>query len=540
MNRSSAFRLAFFSLLLGISTAAQAQFFNYLPTAGNYFTGNVTREPGGFLFSFAYQDTTLQMHRVLMFTDENGNLTETKKGNPYYASHVYAPDSSVIYSGRITVNAQSRALLQRNDKNGNVRWTRSLAGSSTRAITSVFPARPDLFYVTAYSTSFFNSTTFYKASVMAVDSSGQLLWTRYYSNAGLTTDYYFARGTVAANGDFIGLADVRGSMNASANGMVLTRIDPQGNVLFSKYIDFLPTHNQLGVTGLTEMPSGDIIIGGRLMTDQISIYPNTMWAARFNSSGDVQQQRIYSGGPDVGELLHSMREYNGKLYAYLHISSPFETQRGGIWIAELDPQTLAVSDYSATELTVTFGDPYGQVSNAFELSSNGKPTIASGFYCEEKGRYFPFMMQLDAGLGSDCPVREYSFPLLDSAATYSVTNYTPAGSFSSTFSADTARIYLQTAVPLPIAPLCNGCGSTAPVGLAEDAGAAQLHIFPNPAINMLNVKQAVPGIVKVYSVTGQLLFDQYVPESFSLDVAAYPPGIYVLKAGTQALTFIKQ
>lgn len=539
MDRSSALRFLFFSLLLTFSAAAQAQFFKYLPTASNYFTGNVTPEPGGFLFSFAYQDTTLQMHRVLMFTDEAGNLTETKKGNAYYASHVYAPDSSVIYSGRITVNAQSRALLQRNDKNGNRRWTRSLSGSSSRVITGVFPASPALYYITTYSTSFFNSTTFYKAAVMAIDSSGQQLWTRHFANTGLTTDYYFARGTVAANGDFIGLADVRGSQNASANGMMLTRIDPQGNVLFSKYIDFLPTHDQLGVTGLTEMPSGDIIIGGRLMTDQISIYPNTMWAARFNSSGDVQQQRIYSGGENVGELLHSMREYNGKLYAYLHISSPFETQTSAVWVAELDPQTLAVSNHSATEIQLAFGDPYGQVSNAFVLSSQGKPTLATGFYCPEKNRYFPMMMQLDENLDTDCPAREYTFPLLDSAAAYTVSTYTPSGTVSYTFAADTATIFLQTAPSPEIAPLCNGCGATAPVGLATEQ-ASSFHIFPNPAINMLNVKQAVPGIAKVYSVTGQLLFDQYVPEVFSINVSAYPPGMYIIRTGAQARTFIKQ
>lgn len=540
MNVIYVLRFLCFSLLLSFSAAARAQFFNYLPTAGNYFTGNVSAEPGGFLFSFSYQDTTLQMHRILMYTDEDGNLTAAKSGNALYGSHVYAPDSSVIYRGSIVVNAQSRSLLQRNDKNGNIRWIRSVSGSSSRVITGVFPATPALYYITTYSTSFFNSTTFYKAAVMAVDSSGQLLWTRHFANTGLTTDYYFARSIVAANGDFIGLADIRGSQNASANGMMLTRIDSQGNVLFSKYIDFLPTHNQLGVTGLAEMPSGDIIVGGRLMTNQISIYPNTMWVGRFSSNGDIQQQRIYSGGPDVGELLHSMREYNGKLYAYLHISSPFETQTGGIVVAELDPQTLAVTDYSATEIPVVFGDPYGQVSNAFELSSNGKPTIATGFYCQEKSRYYPIMMQLDAGLETACPAREYTFPLLDSAAAYSVSTYTPSGTVSYTFAADTAQIFLQPVPSLPVAPLCNGCGTQAPVGLAEEAGTPSLHIFPNPAVSTLNVKQAVPGIVSVYSVTGQLLFNQYVPEVFSIDVSAYPPGMYILRSGTQVQTFVKQ
>jgi hypothetical protein len=427
-------------------------------------------------------------------------------------------------------------LLQKIDKNGNMVWKRALSGTSNDTyIGNVTQGRGDTIFATISRSSFSSSTYYSKSSVVALNSNGQTLWTRYFSNVGLTSDYGFSRTMLAANGDFIGVADIRGSANASANGMMITRITPQGTIVFSKYFDFRPTHTQLSVTGLTETASGNLVFGGRLMTDQISTYPNSMWLAKLDAAGNTLQQKVYSGGTDVGELLHSLRFANGKLYASVHQYAPFDSVKRSFWIGELNEASLSFTAQNAIKLGVTTEDPYGNVRNALCITADGKPTMAGGFYCEAIGKNLPVMLQWSASLTSSCPSLDASLPLTDSVTTYTVTDYVSVGTFTVSNTADTTSIIITTVVPVTPAPLCNGCA--VPNSIASPEIKDLFRVYPNPGDGRFHIDLNQPlqdAQVMVYNNQGTLVYKGALAGTHhTLDLGSQAAGIYYLKVSSR-------
>lgn len=514
---------------------ADAQFFNYLPGLSNYIRSNVKADATGLSFSYLIQDSTSAIKTYLLHTDNNGQAQWMKTATNL-GDYTVSPDTSVVLtSSRSTSSGNRIAVLQKQDMVGNTLWSKAISASSADVgVGNVTIGPNNMIYATITRSSFLSNTYYSKAAIVAFSQNGQQLWTKYFSSAGLTTDYSPSRTLLAANGDFVMVADIRGSQNTPANGMMITRVSPQGIVRFSKYIDFkTTTHNQLSVTGLVETPSGHFIFGGRLMTDQISTYPNTMWIGRMDSVGTMVQQKVYSGGLDFGEQLHSLRYDNGILYAYLHVYAPFDSVTKSLWIGTMDEQSLAFTAQNATEIEVSNEDPYGNVSNAFCISSNGKPTIAAGFYCQATGKYLPLMQQWSSSLVSSCATRDVVQLLVDSAATYAVTNYTTSN-FTLTYSADTTLITLTNVAPITPTSLCNGCVTPNDIGQVLQTDA--FSIYPNPSNGhyFIDIEQPLfEAQITIYNNIGVLVYQSKLQDTHqSIDLSAQPIGIYFARVQT--------
>lgn len=527
----------FLSILLA-SADIKAQFFNYLPGLSNYLRSDVRPDAGGLTFSYTWQDSTLAIHTILLHTDNSGQVQWMKNAGNNFGSYTVAPDTSVILvGGRSTTSGNRVALLQKIDKSGNIAWKKSITASSADVgLGNVMVSSNNTVFATFTRSSFTSNTYYSRAGVVAFDANGQVLWTKYFANGGFTSDYAFSRAMLAANGDFIGVADIRGSANAPANGMMVTRITPQGTIRFAKYIDFRPSHTQLSVTGLTETPGGNLVFGGRLMTDQISSYPNSMWLARMDSAGNMQQQKVYSGGPDVGELLHGLAHRNGILHAYLHYISPFDTVSSrSIWVGKLDEQSLSFTAQNATDIQVATEDPYGNVRNSFCMTSDGKPTVSAGFYCTETGKYLPVMMQWSAALNSSCPALDVAQMLTDSVTAYTVTDYTPQSSFTVTIAADTTVILLADATPVTPVDLCNGCAI--PNKITRVAPNSLFRLYPNPGDGLYFIDVAEPldeARIRIYNNMGAVVYNGHLQTTHqSIDLRAQPAGIYYISVSTR-------
>lgn len=527
----------FLSILLA-SPDMKAQFFNYLPGLSNYLRSDVRPDAAGLTFSYTWQDSALAIKTILLHTDNSGQVQWMKDAGNNFGSYTIAPDTSVILTGgRSTTGGNRIALLQKMDKSGNVVWKKTIAASAADvSLGNVMVGNNNTIFVTFTRSSFSSSTYYSRAGVAAFDAAGQVLWTKYFANGGFTTDYGFSRSLLAANGDFIGVADIRGSVNAQANGMMVTRITPQGTIRFARYIDFKPSHTQLSVNGLTETPAGHLIFGGRLMTDQISIHPNSMWLARMDSAGNVLQQKVYSGGQDVGELLHGLAYHNGTLHAYLQYISPFDTVTSrSIWIGKLDEQSLSFTTQNATEIQVATEDPYGNVRNSFCMTSDGKPTVSAGFYCNATGKYLPVMMQWSAALNSSCPALDVAQVLTDSVTAYAVTDYTPQSSFTVTIAADTTVILLANAAPVVPLDLCNGCAI--PNSTGKVAPQALFRLYPNPGDGryFIDVEQPVhEARIRIYNNIGAIVYQENLQTTHqAIDLRVQPPGIYYVSISTR-------
>ena len=516
---------------------SNAQFLNFLPETDNYIHGSVKNDGSGLTFTYLMQNsTTLQLSTILLHTNNNGEVEWMKSAGSNFGSLTTMPDNSAILTGGRSNSSGNRvALLEKMDSNGNILWTKSLAAPSADVgIGNIMIGANNTIFATFSRSNFSSSTYFSKAGVIAFNQNGQVLWTKNFANGANTTEYGFTRTLLAANGDFIGVADVRGSSGASANGMMITRISPQGNIIFSKYIDFLATNNQLSVTGLVETASQDIIFGGRLMVDQISTYPNTMWLAKLDSEGNEIMQKVYSGGEDVGEQLHGLTYNDGKLYAYLHFYSPFQTVPTSFWIGTINEETLSFTAQNATKLYTNPENPYGNVSNSICTTSDGKPTIAGGTYCIETKKHIPLMQQWSPDLESSCADLDAVQLLADSVTTYLIADYTPQGSYTITNAADTTSILLTNVTPYATADLCNGCASTN--GVKEIEQHDLFSLYPNPGTGSYFIELALPfgeGRIVISNSFGAIVYESNLKGNHqSIDLSAQAAGIYFVKVST--------
>ena len=79
----------------------------------------------------------------------------------------------------------------------------------------------------------------------------------------------------------------------------------------------------------------------------------------------------------------------------------------------------------------------------------------------------------------------------------------------------------------------------------SDSRAAQLNIYPNPAKDILNVElpnNTLASSVKIYSITGSVVFEQKLQEqsSFSLSVAHLQKGVYILHIISEKDVLVKE
>ena len=79
----------------------------------------------------------------------------------------------------------------------------------------------------------------------------------------------------------------------------------------------------------------------------------------------------------------------------------------------------------------------------------------------------------------------------------------------------------------------------------SDVRSAQLNIYPNPAKDILNVElpnNTLASFVKIYSITGSVVFEQKLPEQslFSLSVAHLQKGVYILHIISEKDVLVKE
>ncbi len=509
-----------------------AQFLAFLPAESNYFRSEVKAELSGLTFTYWFSAPAPKT--LIVRTDNNGQVQWTKQQTgTRLSSYTLAPDTSVILTGRVKDNIGDwSGLLQKLDKNGNTVWAKSLKiASKDVSIDNIMVAADNTIYATLTQTSFMNSTDYSRAAVAAYDGNGNMLWTKHFGNSALTAEYSFSRTLLAANGDFIGVADVSGSVGAPASGMMITRISPQGTVRFSKYIDFKTTHLNLSVTGLAETASGKLVIGGRLMTGSTTTRPNTMWMARLDSAGSMELQKVYSGGVNVGEQLFSLRYNNGKLYAYMHLYYA----KKSLWVGTVNEQTLAFTAQNSEELQVHNDDAYGNVRNSFCITSDGKPTVAAGFYCDATGTYYPLLQQWSSSLASSCTALDTVQPLVDSVVNYAVAPYTPQSSFTVTYAADTTTLFLDDIAPVVKAGLCSGCAT--PTGISQVAQKEGLRMYPNPGdgryfIDLENFSGEAQ--VAIFNIMGAAVYQSTLSGTHQLiNLTEQPAGLYLVRVRTR-------
>lgn len=377
-----------FSLSIQQTHAQSIMFLANLP---GFIQSDVKASNEGAIWYFYEQDpNTLMTTKIICNMDLNENVLWTKSLNEDfgYGDMVAQQDGSLIIGGIKSSPGSSKAALLKIDVNGNPLWSKTITGQTSNYVTSI-QANNNIIYAAITSNSFGGGTQFYNSTIIGFGQNGAELWKRNFSHPTSATDYIFSRTALAANGDLLALADIRGSSNAQANGLMITRITPQGSVVFSKYFSFVADYNQLSSNGIVETSGGDIIIGGRLMTDQISTFPNNLFMAKLSASGEVLLQKQISGGFNVGEQLLSLRRIINQginediIFALIGIAPNNPNVERGIAMLKFNQDDLSIEANKHMRLSsYIFEDPYGQNRNSFDIADDESLFISGGFFVQ--------------------------------------------------------------------------------------------------------------------------------------------------------------
>ncbi len=512
----------------------QAQYINHFPSEQGVVSTHTKSYKDGFIWYLNTQNSsTLQHKKALIRMQSNGDFLWAKEpeGESSITAMAFTSDHKFILACSAPSTAPfNGAIIQKQDSTGTTDWAITISSSSNAYVVNL-EATDDIIYAAIGSGGFIGNTYYHTAAVVGISHNGQILWHKKFSGGGLTTDFVFNRTALTSTGDLVAVADVRGSSGFPANGMMVTRINSSGDIIFSKYYDFRTTHTQLSVNGLAVIENDEIVFGGRLMTDQISTYPNKMWLGKLDGDGTELLQKTYHGGEDTGEMLQGLRYSNNTLYASILPYSPFAEVPRADMVATINTSTLSIDEYSAVEINLVYGDPYGQTKNTFDMASNGHMLSVGNFYCEAQSRYIPYMVSYDNAMSTDCSAIEAEISFTDSTSSYLATNHTTNSGATYTFGTTTAVALTDVTVPQH-ADLCIGCAEA--VSVIEYERIKPIKIYPNPAQNYITL-QLDGNVLLGYTIIdlqGRTVLSGKSSTNSQIDITSIASGTYLIKTST--------
>jgi len=284
-------------VILPFILEAQTTFFKFFPETDHFVYSSISATPDGALLNYFSQDTEEGNRSAFVRVDMQGNpMWRISTGDSAYTffSAYTLNDNSMVLGGTISIPGQFGStgwgLVTYVNAQGEVLWSKRATTSSGTGVTNVVSDGTKI-YVAMASYTWFSSTQYWNSTLLAYDMQGNLLWTRGYSGAGLFTNYHFRYLTLTAGGDILGAIDVGGSQNNQTRGVVLTKVSPNGDLIFSKYVEIPIEGSSVSVNGLVESLDGDYYLALRLIPQSQSAYQTTAWIAKFNDEGTLMAQK---------------------------------------------------------------------------------------------------------------------------------------------------------------------------------------------------------------------------------------------------------
>jgi hypothetical protein len=78
-----------------------------------------------------------------------------------------------------------------------------------------------------------------------------------------------------------------------------------------------------------------------------------------------------------------------------------------------------------------------------------------------------------------------------------------------------------------------------PTSIAAMKAHLDVRVYPTPVQDFLYIELEEPSPIKIYSLTGQLLKENFGDKKTNIDVSDLPAGVYVLQVQTMALRIVK-
>jgi hypothetical protein len=179
-----------------------------------------------------------------------------------------------------------------------------------------------------------SSYTESEIAVFKLDSTGTLVWQRYYA-AGV--DAYFQSLALTSDGGAIvsGTVDTEPTPTTYTSYTFLLKLDLTGNAQFARTI--LPTGDisDLNIVGVEQTADGGYAFAGYYF--QNTIYTERAWLVKTDSAGAVQWNNIY--GPDVqysDRKFYSFQQTSDGGFIAAGFTNQFNGGDNSIWLVKTD------------------------------------------------------------------------------------------------------------------------------------------------------------------------------------------------------------
>lgn len=517
---------------------AQTTFFRFFPETDHFVHSSISATPDGALLNYFSQDTEEGNRSAFVRIDMQGNplwrISTGDSAYTYFSAYTLS-DNSIVLGGGISIPGQfgttGWGLVTYVNAQGEVQWSKRATTSSGTGVTNVVSDGTKI-YVTMASYTWLSSTQYWNSTLLAYDMQGNLLWTRGYSGAGLFTNYHFRYLTLTANGDLLGAIDVGGSQNNQTRGVILTKVSPSGDLIFSKYVEIPIEGSSVSVNGLVESLDGDYFVALRLIPQSQSAYGTTAWIAKFNDEGTLVAQKTLSAGVDVGEDVAGLTVDNSGLVLHVRRYSPFETITRSVDLLSISESDLSILDAQSVIFDFTRESAYGDDLPSLIATAEGSFFTSTGFFCQSRQTSLPGFIKWNVDYETACSTADVQSIYADSVTTFTTLDL--GAQTGPTLTHGSSNVVLTNEAMPVTANFCDGCDISAGVKALKDA--IHVETFPNPSKGEFTVhtKSTINQSYQIVDLQGRLIQAGQVRNTERIVLQKPQAGIYFLKIGEQS------
>ena len=417
------------------------------------------------------------------------------------------PDGGYLIAGNTenTILNDLDIKVVKTDSLGKELWTKTYGGTRPDYPNCILQTNDGNYFVVGYSQSFGGGDQ--DVYLIKIDPSGNTLWTKTYGGYGNEDGKEIV---ATADGNYV-IVGASNSQNFANNDMMLTKIDPAGNVIWMKYYGGPAYESARSVKLCLD---GGFIMAGKTASTYSSVA--TMFLVKTDASGDTSWTRKY-GGPNSYEGKSILANSDGTYTLCLDDSSG---------ATDSDVRIMKIDGTGS----VIWNNKYGGADK--DISKMIQPTTDGGYIVASVSRSFGWInpdmwiLKLDA-LGNTTWTRHYGGPGHEHC--YGVRQTADGGyiaiGHTKSYTPNTEIMMVKL----------DAQGNVVPASVEEFAVNNFLGIYPNPSVDgIIHIDMGgdlSASTFKISNTLGQEVFSgtmDMLSQSSSkvIDMQGKVPGIY--------------
>lgn len=499
-----------------------------------------------FLLLFNLSNAQVKFQKLFL-TSWNKSIKQTSDGN------------YILAGGTIVPTLSEGMTLTKINTLGDTLWTRIFAdtagNNSDSWANSVIQTFDNGYLVTGF-TEDFNSVDF-DMYVIRTDSVGDTLWTRTFGHPVNAHDYGFS--ALQTNDSNFIVFGRQGSFNVD---FYLNKLSATGSILWSKSYSIASNHDFGNY--IFQTADKGFIMGGTTKVGTIS----KMLVIKADSIGSYQWAKTY-GDSGISEYNTIRPTYDG---GYLIAGTTLQFGAGGNDIFIIKTNVVGDTLWSCTYGTSNFDECY-----SFQQTPDSGFIITGVTYFTSPSSFKMYLLKIDM-FGNIIWSYTYKPPPYNVKGYDVITTndggYLASGEGGYTVKTDSSgdsgcnqspivfsvqKPSFQVASVIPSITthsqirfpntlfrrgynVSNYCIFT---GLEHISFSHQVSVYPNPAMNELNIRFTninYTGIISIYNILGENIFECSLINQFalSIDIHSFSCGIYFIKFQNETETTVKK